>query len=129
MTDRERIYQRADVKPCPFCGGSNTKIILNGQTWTDSRMSDPVSVSVCHWCEKIPDQPRRMIERIGRDEASAIAAWNMRAGTRLIAAAPDLLAALRALMHRHSDELDAHGPWAEWDDALDAIARATGGEQ
>jgi hypothetical protein len=47
--------------------------------WMGQKHSDPVSVSIRHWCEDVPGQPHRMIERVGRDEASAIAAWNSRA--------------------------------------------------
>lgn len=67
-----------DLKPCPFCGAGETQIVPNGQVWTGMKLSLPISVSVRHWCTAIPGQPSRMIERIGRDEASAIAAWNMR---------------------------------------------------
>jgi hypothetical protein len=69
----------ADLKPCPWCGAGDTRIEPNGQVWTGMRYSEPISVSVRHWCPAIPGQPSRMIERIGRDEASAIAAWNARA--------------------------------------------------
>jgi hypothetical protein len=44
---------------------------------------------------------------------------------RLIAAAPDLLGALRGLMVRHNDG-SREGPWAEWDTATEAVAKATG---
>lgn len=64
--------------PCPFCGAGETEITENGKTWTGMKYSAPVSVSVRHWCERIEGQPSRMIERIGRDTESAIAAWNMR---------------------------------------------------
>jgi hypothetical protein len=43
------------------------------------KYSEPSSVSVRHWCDNIEGQPSRMIERVGRDEASAIEAWNRRA--------------------------------------------------
>lgn len=67
------------LKPCPFCGAGNTEIHQNGRTWTGMKFSDPVSVSVRHWCAEVHGQPTRMIERAGRDEESAIAAWNTRA--------------------------------------------------
>lgn len=67
------------LKPCPFCGAGNTEIRQNGRTWTGMKFSDPVSVSVRHWCAEVHGQPTRMIERAGRDEESAIAAWNTRA--------------------------------------------------
>lgn len=65
--------------PCPFCGGGITSIKLNGRVWTGTKWGEPSSVSVQHWCKPVLGQPSRMLERVGRDEASAIAAWNMRA--------------------------------------------------
>lgn len=71
-----------DLKPCPFCGAGLTEIQENGRQWLGMRYSEPISVSVTHWCAEIPGQPRRRIERIGRDMESAIAAWNMRADAK-----------------------------------------------
>lgn len=65
--------------PCPFCGAGQTLFQDNGRMWTGVKLSEPVSVSVRHWCDDEPGQPNRMIERIGRDRESAIAAWNKRA--------------------------------------------------
>ncbi len=67
------------LKPCPFCGAGTTEITPKGRMWTGMKYSEPSSVSVRHWCEAVPGQPSRMIERVGRDEASAIEAWNTRA--------------------------------------------------
>jgi len=67
------------LKPCPFCPGGTTEIRENGKVWTGQKYSTPISVSVVHHCEPVEGQPSRPIERIGRDEASAIAAWNRRA--------------------------------------------------
>lgn len=64
--------------PCPFCGAGQSEIKENGRIWTGKKYSEPISVSVLHWCEKIEGQPSRMLERIGRDTEGAIAAWNMR---------------------------------------------------
>ena len=69
----------AELKPCPFCGAGTTTIVPNGQVWAGIAYSTPTSISVRHHCEKIEGQPSRMIERIGKDEESAIAIWNMRA--------------------------------------------------
>lgn len=63
--------------PCPFCGGGTTLIENNGQTWCGTHYSEPISVSVRHWCAEAPG-PSRMIERIGRDKEQAIERWNMR---------------------------------------------------
>lgn len=67
------------LKPCPFCAGGKTDIHPNGRMWTGQRLSEPTSVSIRHWCEDVAGQPHRMIERVGRDEAAAIEAWNRRA--------------------------------------------------
>lgn len=64
--------------PCPFCGGGKTEF-REQAIWRGQGYGVPYSVSVMHWCEKIEGQPSRGIERIGRDKASAIAMWNMRA--------------------------------------------------
>lgn len=69
-----------DLKPCPFCGAGETSIFENGRMWIGMRYSEPVSVSVWHHCTKVEGQPNRGFERIGRDHASAVAAWNQRAG-------------------------------------------------
>lgn len=67
------------LEPCPFCGAGETSIVENGRVWAGTKWGEPSSVSVRHWCDPIKGQPSRAIERVGRDEASAIAAWNMRA--------------------------------------------------
>jgi hypothetical protein len=66
------------LKPCPFCGLGGTVIVPGGRVWTGMKYGEPTSVSVRHWCPAVKGQPARMIERVGRDEASAIAAWNDR---------------------------------------------------
>lgn len=68
-----------ELKPCPFCGAGETLIHVNQGTWTGRGYGEPVSVEVRHWCTEEPGQPSRAIIRVGRDEASAIAAWNNRA--------------------------------------------------
>lgn len=70
----------AELKPCPFCGAGETIIHINKGVWNGSGYGEPVSVEVRHWCDDVKGQPSRPILRIGRDEASAIAAWNRRAG-------------------------------------------------
>ena len=64
------------LEPCPFCGAGETQIHVNKGTWRGHWYEEPVSVEVRHWCTDVPGQPSRMISRAGRDEASAIAAWN-----------------------------------------------------
>lgn len=73
MTEAEQLLR------CPFCGAGTTLIKENGKVWNGMKFGEPSSVAVQHWCEPTPGQPSRMIERVGRDEASAIEAWNRRA--------------------------------------------------
>jgi hypothetical protein len=68
----------SDLLPCPFCGAGATHIKEGGKVWSGMAYGAPCSVSVIHWCPDIDGQPSRRIERIGRDEESAIAAWNRR---------------------------------------------------
>jgi hypothetical protein len=81
-----------ELKPCPWCGAGKTDIHPNGRMWTGQRLSEPTSVSIRHWCDDVPGQPHRMIERVGRDEAGAVEAWNRRAAL----AAPSVPAAPEA---------------------------------
>lgn len=74
---------KTELLPCPFCGGGTTELTPNGRVWLGMRYSEPSSVSVRHWCEPIEGQPSRMIERIGRDEESAVRMWNMRTYVRV----------------------------------------------
>ncbi|RYF06473.1 MAG: hypothetical protein EOO31_09825 [Comamonadaceae bacterium] len=67
------------LAPCPWCGGGETQIHVNKGTWTGMGYGEPVSAEVRHWCTQEAGQPSRMISRAGRDEASAITAWNRRA--------------------------------------------------
>lgn len=67
-----------ELKPCPWCRAGLTQIVEGTKVWLGMRHGDPVSVSVRHWCPPAAGQPSRMIERIGKDHASAIAAWNNR---------------------------------------------------
>lgn len=80
------------VLPCPFCGTGETMLHVNKGTWNGQRYGEPVSVEVRHWCEPEDGQPARMVARVGRDEASAIAAWNRRAA--IAGATPDDIAHL-----------------------------------
>lgn len=67
------------LAPCPWCGAGTTLFKDNDRSWTGNKWSTPISVSIQHWCEPIAGQPSRMIERVGKDEESAVAIWNMRA--------------------------------------------------
>ncbi|MGF6549352.1 Lar family restriction alleviation protein [Paraburkholderia youngii] len=68
-----------NLLPCPFCGAGATHFTENGKIWLGMRYSEPSSVSVIHWCPEFEGEPSRRFERVGRDEESAIAAWNRRA--------------------------------------------------
>ena len=75
LSDQELIET---LKPCPFCGAGTFQIRANGKLWMGQNYSEPVSVSVIHWCEPTEGQPSRLIERVGRDTESAIKMWNKR---------------------------------------------------
>lgn len=72
------MTEPTELLPCPFCGAGESQIHVNKGTWNGRGYGEPVSVEVRHWCADVPGQPSRMISRAGRDEASAIAAWNTR---------------------------------------------------
>jgi len=84
-----------ELAACPFCGGDEAEIRENGRVWTGMKYGEPASVSVRHWCPADPGQPSRLLERVGRDHASAIAAWNRRAAS---SARSEEMAALRAIV-------------------------------
>ena len=71
----------ATLLPCPFCGAGTTDILENGKIWLGMKYGEPSSVSVFHNCDGPIGQPHRPIERVGKDQASAIAAWNRRTPT------------------------------------------------
>ncbi len=77
-----------ELSSCPFCGAGETVIHVNQGTWTGRGYGEPVSVEVRHWCAEEPGQPSRSIVRAGRDEPSAVAAWNRRAASSEQQAAP-----------------------------------------
>lgn len=68
--------------PCPFCGGGETVVHRNRGTsrgMSDGviRYGEDVSVEVRHWCPPVEGQlTRGGITFVGRDLASAVAAWN-----------------------------------------------------
>ena len=75
----ERAMSEPKLLPCPWCAAGKTDILDGPRVWSGMKYSDPSSVSVRHWCPPIEGQPSCMIERMGRDRESAIAAWNTRA--------------------------------------------------
>lgn len=84
------MNEPTELLPCPFCGAGESQIHVNKGTWNGRGYGEPVSVEVRHWCADVPGQPSRMISRAGRDEASAIAAWNTRTTTHAQAGAAPL---------------------------------------
>lgn len=92
----------SEIKPCPFCGAGKTEITEGPKVWLGMRYGDPTSVSVRHWCPTVAGQPSRMIERVGRDRQSAIAAWNHRSAPAVTDGEPDIaLLASMATCLRH----------------------------
>lgn len=104
MTDAPK----PELLPCPFCGAGQSEFRENGRTWMGGRYSEPTSVSVMHWCEEVPGQPSRVIQRVGRDRESAVAAWNLRAPH------PEITDAERQL-----DTAASHS-WERFQNAVDA---------
>jgi len=88
----------SELKPCPFCGAGTTEIQEHA-IWQGTKYAEPISVSVVHWCDPVEGQPSRMIQKVGRDRASAIAAWNRRTPDR----AALVEVARRALAIYHDD--------------------------
>lgn len=65
--------------PCPFCGAGTFEMHESSRVWTGQRYSEPVSIEVRHWCVPIAGHLMpRMLAFVGRDEQSAVVAWNRR---------------------------------------------------
>jgi hypothetical protein len=94
------------LEPCPFCGGTEVEIRENGRTWRGMGWGEPASVSMWHHCEATPGQPSRGIERVGRDRASAIAAWNRRAALSAPVAAQPAASGVDALWLEQATKLE-----------------------
>jgi len=112
------MTEPTELLPCPFCGAGESQIHVNKGTWNGRGYGEPVSIEVRHWCTDVPGQPSRMISRAGRDEASAIAAWNRRTTqpTQTQAGAvpltPDQVAEIADAAHREYDRLVGSGQCA-----------------
>lgn len=72
--------------PCPFCGAGEFNIVENGgrsnivkNRWVrlGVKTGNPESISIHHWCEDFSNQPKAMIQRVGKTMADAIRAWNI----------------------------------------------------
>lgn len=88
MTDPQQ-QAMPPLLPCPFCGAGEHQIRENGRMWSGMRYSDPVSVTVHHWCERPDGQPQSHVTITGRDAASAVELWNRRAASAPSREAPD----------------------------------------
>ena len=82
QAEEEKDDDLKRLLPCPFCGAGITEFHDNGRVWAGMKYSDPISVSVRHWCAEAPG-PSRLIERIGRDKEQAIERWNMRSNAQV----------------------------------------------
>ena len=69
------------IKPCPFCGGGETRIDPQGQTWRGMGYSDPICWRLIHFCKGIlPDNyVTNRMELRARTQEQCIEAWNTRA--------------------------------------------------
>jgi len=97
----------SELKPCPFCGAGTTEIQEHA-IWQGTKYAEPISVSVVHWCDPVEGQPSRMIQKVGRDRASAIAAWNRRTPDRAALAEMARLTEERDILRQH------HKEWQTW---------------
>ena len=70
-----------ELKPCPFCGGGETRIDPQGQTWRGQGYSDPICWRLVHFCKGIlPDgYVTNRMELRARTQEQCIEAWNTRA--------------------------------------------------
>lgn len=68
-----------DLLPCPFCGGGQT-IVQESKPFPRLEYRQSTNTTVLHRCTPSKELRGRAISFIGRDRASAIAAWNQRAG-------------------------------------------------
>ena len=70
-----------DLKPCPFCGGTNTSIEPMGQIWRGVKgYSDPQYYVLVHH-DHLPQNDGRAwcyIKMTSKTEADVIEAWNTR---------------------------------------------------
>ena len=114
------MTEPTELLPCPFCGAGESQIHVNKGTWNGRGYGEPVSVEVRHWCADVPGQPSRMISRAGRDEASAIAAWNTRTTTQPQAGAVPLSIAEEERMLAQWD-YEMHGDRARYIEAAHGI--------
>lgn len=118
------------LKNCPFCGAGESQIHVNKGTWNGRGYGEPVSVEVRHWCADVPGQPSRMISRAGRDEASAIAAWNTRTTTQAQAGAvpltPFIPAQRERLYYNRPENVGKDASLADWHRIVQYIEAAHG---
>lgn len=64
------------LKPCPFCGGTNT-LVRPQHYWTGMR-NELISVTITHWCNKIETPLQSLLQIKGRTVEEAVSLWNNR---------------------------------------------------
>lgn len=80
MADVEMVEREPALLPCPFCGGTDTRIDERRLSPTMQGPGAVISATVKHWCPVPQGQPTGLnVSMHGRDRASAISAWNARA--------------------------------------------------
>lgn len=68
-----------DLAPCPFCGDAGE--FREDEQHLAPRMSGPgalITVTLRHWCPKLPGALQVYHEVRARDRATAVAQWNGR---------------------------------------------------
>jgi hypothetical protein len=70
-----------NLPPCPFCGAGQTTIHETRLQPSMSGAGALIAVEVRHWCVRRAGVVRAHMVFVGRDHATALAAWSERAGS------------------------------------------------
>lgn len=118
--------QKLELPPCPFCKGGTSLIHENKGVWNGMKYGEPVSFEVRHWCEKQEGQPSpRLLVFVGKDRASAIKAWSIRASTTREASLQAEVERLRKALHKivHDEDVWADDPEVSECEAIINVAK------
>lgn len=71
----------SELRACPFCGAG--EMAVSEQRLSprmDGKEPALISVTIRHWCGRLPGVVGNHVEVRARDHESAVAAWNRRVG-------------------------------------------------
>lgn len=102
-----------ELKPCPWCAGTDIQVVPHRMSPTMEREGDLISVEVRHHCPPTNGQPSRAVIRIGRDYASACNAWNTRAESAEVERLRARVAELEAALAEAVEDIAAWGAYAD----------------